>query len=142
MRSAPGQRGQDSIRGIRQMPSQGQLHHGSDGGQPQRQAQHPARGQGQTQAQAQQYQGNGAEPEEDLMLEGVILPALSSVSFRPKVRARADLTQLMDRIPNDQARYALTRLRQAFEEAENAIPGVTSALVLEIVENVEQVDEA
>jgi serine/threonine-protein kinase 24/25/MST4 len=32
-------------------------------------------------------------------------------------------------------------LRQAFEEAERVIPGVTSALVLEIVENVEQVDE-
>lgn len=47
----------------------------------------------------------------------------------------------MERIPNDHARYALTRLREAFEEAENAIPGVTSALVLEIVENVEQVDD-
>jgi serine/threonine-protein kinase 24/25/MST4 len=47
----------------------------------------------------------------------------------------------MERIPNDHARHALTRLREAFEEAELAIPGVTSALVLEIVENVEQVDE-
>lgn len=52
------------------------------------------------------------------------------------------ICQLMERIPQDHARYALTRLREAFEEAENAIPGVTSALVLEIVENVEQVDEA
>jgi serine/threonine-protein kinase 24/25/MST4 len=35
----------------------------------------------------------------------------------------------------------LDRLRQAFEAAERQIPGVTSAFVLEIVENVEQVDE-
>ncbi len=40
----------------------------------------------------------------------------------------------MTRIPNDHARDALTKLRQAFEEAEREIPGVTSAFVLEIVE--------
>ncbi|ORY34817.1 hypothetical protein BCR39DRAFT_514941 [Naematelia encephala] len=66
------------------------------------------------------------EPEEDQMLEGVILPAISSLATR---------------IPNDHARFALDRLRQAFEDAEREIPGVTSAFVLEIVENVEQVHE-
>jgi serine/threonine-protein kinase 24/25/MST4 len=49
--------------------------------------------------------------------------------------------QLMTRIPNDHARHALTRLKRAFEEAEREIPGVASAFVLEIVENVEQVEE-
>ena len=47
----------------------------------------------------------------------------------------------MARIPNDHARYALSRLRKAFEEAEREIPGVASAFVLEIVESVEQVEE-
>ena len=49
--------------------------------------------------------------------------------------------QLQARLPNDAARDTLTRLREAFEVAEAAIPGMTSAFVLEIVENVEQVDE-
>lgn len=50
--------------------------------------------------------------------------------------------QLAARIPNDEAaRVVLERLRSAFEAAERQIPGVTSAFVLEIVENVEQVDE-
>ena len=53
----------------------------------------------------------------------------------------SDVRQLAARIPNDHARYALARLRHAFEEAEREIPGVTSAFVLEIVENVEQVDD-
>lgn len=66
------------------------------------------------------------EGEDDAMLDGVIIPAISS---------------LMTRIPNNHARNALTRLRQAFEEVEREIPGVTSAFVLEIVENVEQVEE-
>jgi serine/threonine-protein kinase 24/25/MST4 len=35
----------------------------------------------------------------------------------------------------------LERLRQAFDSCERQIPGVTSAFVLEIIENVEQVDE-
>lgn len=48
--------------------------------------------------------------------------------------------QVMDRIPNDIARSVLERCRNAFIEAERAIPGVSSAFVLEIVENVEQVD--
>jgi serine/threonine-protein kinase 24/25/MST4 len=34
----------------------------------------------------------------------------------------------------------LVRLRQAFEDAEREIPGLTSAFVLEIIENVEPVD--
>jgi len=50
--------------------------------------------------------------------------------------------QLTARIPNDEAaRVVLERLQQAFEAAERQIPGVTSAFVLEIIENVEQVDE-
>lgn len=47
----------------------------------------------------------------------------------------------MARIPNDHAKHALTRLRLAFEEAEREIPGVTSAFVLEIIENVEPVED-
>lgn len=50
--------------------------------------------------------------------------------------------QLQARLPNNAARDTLTRLREAFEVAEAAIPGMTSAFVLEIVENVEQVDES
>ncbi|GFZ52351.1 non-specific serine/threonine protein kinase [Saitozyma sp. JCM 24511] len=75
-----------------------------------------------------QTQGDGYEQASDdtMMLEGVIFPAIDNLTVR---------------VPNDHARYALSRLRQAFEEAERIIPGVTSALVLEIVENVEQVDE-
>jgi serine/threonine-protein kinase 24/25/MST4 len=45
------------------------------------------------------------------------------------------------RVPNNEARQALVRLRLAFEEAERLIPGVSCALVAEIVEGVEQVDE-
>ncbi|CAD6591502.1 MAG: putative protein serine/threonine kinase, partial [Tremellales sp. Tagirdzhanova-0007] len=66
------------------------------------------------------------ESDEIAMLEGVIIPAINSLTTR---------------IPNDHARLALVRLRQAFEEAEREIPGVTSAFVLEIVENVEPVEE-
>ncbi|OCF43812.1 STE/STE20/YSK protein kinase [Kwoniella heveanensis CBS 569] len=65
------------------------------------------------------------ENDEDVMLEGVIVPAINSLATR---------------VPNDHAREALARLRQAFIEAERSIPGVASAFVLEIVENVEQVD--
>lgn len=49
--------------------------------------------------------------------------------------------QLATRVPNDPARATLDRLRDAFIEAERSIPGVTSAFVLEIVENVEQIEE-
>ncbi|KAL1408251.1 hypothetical protein Q8F55_005057 [Vanrija albida] len=67
------------------------------------------------------------DEEEDGMLENVIVPAIASLTAR---------------VPNDQAaKVVLDRLRQAFEAAERQIPGVTSAFVLEIVENVEQVDE-
>lgn len=47
----------------------------------------------------------------------------------------------MGRIPNEQDRQALRRLQQAFEEAERAVPGVSSAFVLEIVESVEPADD-
>ncbi|BEI80642.1 hypothetical protein CcaverHIS002_0111710 [Cutaneotrichosporon cavernicola] len=68
------------------------------------------------------------DDDEDSMLDNVIVPAIGS---------------LVARIPNDEAaRVVLDRLRQAFEAAERQIPGVTSAFVLEIVENVEQVDES
>lgn len=59
------------------------------------------------------------------MLEGVLFPAFDSVA---------------ERIPNEAARQVLERCRQAFIEAERVIPGVSAAIVLEIVENVEQVD--
>ncbi len=51
------------------------------------------------------------------------------------------MQQLMDRVPSREAQMALIRLRQAFEAAEKEIPGLTSALVLDIVESVEQVEE-
>ncbi|OCF62184.1 STE/STE20/YSK protein kinase [Kwoniella mangroviensis CBS 10435] len=66
------------------------------------------------------------EGDEDVMLEGVIVPAINSLATR---------------VPNDHAREALARLRQAFIEAERSIPGVTSAFVLEVVESVEQVED-
>jgi len=49
--------------------------------------------------------------------------------------------QVGSRIPDAVARRVLERCREAFIEAERLIPGVSSAFVLEIVENVEQVDE-
>lgn len=45
------------------------------------------------------------------------------------------------RVPNNEARHALQALRLAFEEAERYVPGVCVALVAEIVESVEQVDD-
>lgn len=85
------------------------------------------------------------DEDEDSMLENVIVPAIGSVSpvcrFLIVWENNADL-QLAARIPNDEAaRVVLERLKAAFEAAERQIPGVTSAFVLEIVENVEQVDE-
>ncbi|OWZ65450.1 hypothetical protein AYX15_03050 [Cryptococcus neoformans] len=71
----------------------------------------------------EQLEENG---DEDVMLEGVIIPALSNLATR---------------VPNDHARATLDRLRRAFVEAERSIPGVTSAFVLEIVENVEQTEQ-
>nr|ODN92296.1 STE/STE20/YSK protein kinase [Cryptococcus depauperatus CBS 7855] len=68
---------------------------------------------------SQQHQHQNMEDgDEDVMLEG-----------------------LANRVPNDYARATLARLKEAFIEAERHIPGVTSAFVLEIVENVEQVEE-
>ncbi|ODN72917.1 hypothetical protein L202_08333 [Cryptococcus amylolentus CBS 6039] len=86
----------------------------------------PVAGQPQPQAQAQQQQHIDDEGDEEVMLEGVIIPAISNLATR---------------VPNDYARATLARLREAFIEAERSIPGVTSAFVLEIVENVEQVEE-
>lgn len=65
--------------------------------------------------------------EDDSMLENVIIPAIGNIAAR---------------LPHDEAaRTVLDRLQQAFEGAERQIPGVTSAFVLEILENVEQVDD-
>jgi serine/threonine-protein kinase 24/25/MST4 len=93
------------------------------------------------------------EGDEDLMLEGVIVPAINKVGDSSFVLSivrlaiegqdwlfKTDIPQLIQRIPNDQARHALNQLKLAFEAAEQEIPGVTSALVLEIVDNVEQVE--
>ncbi|WWC73737.1 uncharacterized protein I206_107709 [Kwoniella pini CBS 10737] len=78
--------------------------------------------------QSQQYvqQVPEHENDDDVMLEGVIIPAINNLATR---------------VPNDHAREALARLRQAFIEAERSIPGVTSAFVLEIVESVEPVED-
>ncbi|KAL7414031.1 hypothetical protein BDY24DRAFT_43941 [Mrakia frigida] len=59
------------------------------------------------------------------ILEDVVVPVIESIS---------------QRVPNSEARQVLANLRLAFEEAERIIPGVTSALVSEICENVEQTD--
>ena len=82
--------------------------------------------------------GTAPADDDDAMLDGVIIPAIESVS-NP---ASEKLTkQLSLRVPNNEARQALHNLRQAFEEAERLIPGVTGALVSEIVESVEQVEQ-
>ncbi|WWC92753.1 uncharacterized protein L201_007712 [Kwoniella dendrophila CBS 6074] len=93
----------------------------------------PAPHQHQAQQPPQQHHNQSHPPpavdhddDEDVMLEGVIVPAINN---------------LANRVPNDHAREALARLRQAFIDAERSIPGVTSAFVLEIVENVEQVED-
>lgn len=49
--------------------------------------------------------------------------------------------QLSLRVPNNEARQALVNLRLAFEDAERLVPGVCVALVAEICESVEQVDD-
>lgn len=69
------------------------------------------------------------EPElgmDDMMLDSVIIPALDSLSLR---------------VPNNEARQSLVKLRLAFEEAERLIPGISCALVAEIVEAVEPAQE-
>lgn len=68
-------------------------------------------------------------------------PLTQYVTLPPRSLPLLIRDQLMGRVPNDHARSKLDQLRQAFAEAEQAIPGVTAALVLEIVENVEQVEE-
>jgi hypothetical protein len=84
---------------------------------------------------------------DDMMLDSVIIPALDSVSLGDVGMGFAlrfstlVVSQLSLRVPNNEARQALVRLRLAFEEAERLIPGVTCALVAEIVEGVEQVDD-
>ena len=87
---------------------------------------------------------------DDMMLDSVIIPALDNVSV-PGGLIYGDhkiplftLTvscQLSLRVPNNEARHALHALRLAFEDAERHVPGVCVALVAEIVESVEQVDE-
>ena len=108
----------------------------------------PAPGQGHGQVPGKVEEGYGEEVEEDGMWESVSIPAIASVSLQPNCiglhaqhRLGKLMRQLQARLPNDAARDTLTRLREAFEVAEAAIPGMTSAFVLEIVENVEQVDE-
>ncbi|CAE6346260.1 unnamed protein product [Rhizoctonia solani] len=60
-----------------------------------------------------------------VMLDSVVLPAISSLF--PRV--------------SREAHVALTNLQRAFEEAERMIPGVTMELVNEIVDSVEHVEE-
>ncbi|KAG8732203.1 putative protein serine/threonine kinase [Ceratobasidium sp. 423] len=70
-----------------------------------------------------------APPNDDyearVMLDSVVLPAITS---------------LFPRVSRD-AHVALTNLQRAFEEAERMIPGVTMELVNEIVDSVEHVEE-
>ncbi|KAG8946210.1 putative protein serine/threonine kinase [Tulasnella sp. 424] len=64
-------------------------------------------------------------PEDDVgMLDSVILPILAS---------------LFPRVSTEEGRQALSKLRQAFIHAEQAIPGVTSEIVNDIVDSVEDV---
>ncbi|KAF8704318.1 Serine/Threonine protein kinase, catalytic domain, partial [Rhizoctonia solani] len=60
-----------------------------------------------------------------VMLDSVVLPAISSLF--PRV--------------SREAHVALTNLQRAFEEAERMIPGVTMELVNEIVDSVEHVED-
>ncbi|CAE6499067.1 unnamed protein product [Rhizoctonia solani] len=60
-----------------------------------------------------------------VMLDSVVLPAITSLF--PRV--------------SREAHVALTNLQRAFEEAERMIPGVTMELVNEIVDSVEHVEE-
>ncbi|CAE6521588.1 unnamed protein product [Rhizoctonia solani] len=61
-----------------------------------------------------------------VMLDSVVLPAITSLF--PRV--------------SREAHVALTNLQRAFEEAERMIPGVTMELVNEIVDSVEHVEES
>ncbi|KAG8741646.1 putative protein serine/threonine kinase [Ceratobasidium sp. 414] len=70
-------------------------------------------------------QGAGEDYEARVMLDSVVLPAITS---------------LFPRVSRD-AHVALTNLQRAFEEAERMIPGVTLELVNEIVDSVEHVEE-
>jgi hypothetical protein len=65
----------------------------------------------------------------------LMLVAYSSC-YRPLISPQLSL-----RVPNNEARQSLHALRLAFEEAERHVPGVCVALVAEIVESVESVDE-
>lgn len=67
----------------------------------------------------------GDDYEARVMLDSVVLPAITS---------------LFPRVSRD-AHVALTNLQRAFEEAERMIPGVTLELVNEIVDSVEHVEE-
>ncbi|KAG8723487.1 putative protein serine/threonine kinase [Ceratobasidium sp. 395] len=69
--------------------------------------------------------GAGEDYEARVMLDSVVLPAITS---------------LFPRVSRD-AHVALTNLQRAFEEAERMIPGVTLELVNEIVDSVEHVEE-
>ncbi|KAH9849200.1 Pkinase-domain-containing protein [Lenzites betulinus] len=73
---------------------------------------------------------NHREVDDDLpdttMLDSVVLPAISS---------------LFPRVSTQEARVALSALQRAFTDAERIIPGVTLALINEIVDSVEQVDD-
>ncbi len=87
------------------------------------------------------------EPElgmDDMMLDSVIIPALDSVSVENlsnPISTDPPLRQLSLRVPNNEARQSLVKLRLAFEEAERLIPGISCALVAEIVEAVEPAQE-
>ncbi|WVN89940.1 uncharacterized protein L203_105170 [Cryptococcus depauperatus CBS 7841] len=107
-------------------PVPGQLQPPRPHTQPRAQSQPQSDVQEQEDVSQQHQHQNMEDGDEDVMLEGVIIPAISN---------------LANRVPNDYARATLARLKEAFIEAERHIPGVTSAFVLEIVENVEQVEE-
>lgn len=87
---------------------------------------------------------------DDVMLDSVIIPVLDSVSnsisshqsVPPELTpfAACDM-QLGLRVPNNAARQAIVQLRLAFEAAERASPGLTCALVAEVMEAVEQVEQ-
>lgn len=78
------------------------------------------------------------------MLDSVILPIFASVSeldICSWCHPMTAIMQLFPRVTTEDGRIALSKLRQSFIDAERLIPGVTSEIVNEIVDSVENVED-